>query len=200
MSTGTLSKTQVDALGQRLKKGNPSDDDVRLLDQYRRSFADAYEVVVRLLRERLKVEPTGRPAKSTTSIIEKLQRETIRLSQIQDIAGCRVVVTDILEQDRVVAAIRELYPEAVVVDRRETPSHGYRAVHVIVRNADKPIEIQVRSWLQHAWAEVSEKISDNIDAGLKYGAGPAETQHRLFQLSEVFEPARGWTDQLSKVG
>src|SRR2546422_4790511 len=76
-----LSKTQVDRLGDRLRKGGISETDLRLLDSYRRSFAEAYECVVRRIRDQLKLEPTGRPAKSTTSIVDKLQRESVRLSQ-----------------------------------------------------------------------------------------------------------------------
>ena len=63
-----MTKTQIDRLGERLKKDNISDDDLRLLDQYRRSFAEPYEFVVGAIRSELKLEPTGRPSKSTTSI------------------------------------------------------------------------------------------------------------------------------------
>lgn len=80
-----LSKTQIDRLGDRLRRGPIDEADLRLLDSYRKSFADAYDHVIRVIREPLNLAPTGRPAKSTTSIIEKLKRESIRLSQIQDI-------------------------------------------------------------------------------------------------------------------
>lgn len=70
-----------------------------------RPFGDAYETVIRTIRERRHLDPTGRPAKSTSSIIEKLVRETIRLSQIQDIGGCRIVLANMTEQYRVVAAL-----------------------------------------------------------------------------------------------
>ena len=73
-----LSKTQIDRLGDRLKKGFPSDDDLRLLDEYRLSFGAAYNLVIRTIRDKLHLEPTGRPAKSTSSIAEKLLRESIR--------------------------------------------------------------------------------------------------------------------------
>ena len=90
-----ISKTQIDRLGERLKKGNITEEDLRLLDEYRRSFTKAYETVVGIIRNEVTLEPTGRPAKSTSSISDKLRREHIRLTQIQDIAGCRLVVTDI---------------------------------------------------------------------------------------------------------
>ncbi len=76
-----ISKTQIDRLGDRLKKGNITEDDLRLLDEYRRSFTEAYETVVGVIRSEVTLEPTGRPAKSTSSISDKLRREHIRLTQ-----------------------------------------------------------------------------------------------------------------------
>ena len=85
-----LSKTQIDRLGDRLREGRLEDADLRALDAYRRAFSEAYESVIQVIREEVGLEPTGRPAKSTKSIIDKLRRESLRLSQMQDIAGCRV--------------------------------------------------------------------------------------------------------------
>ena len=166
------SKTQVDRLGDRIKRGHITEEDLRLLDRYRRAFTPAYEIVVSAIREKLGLEPTGRPAKSTISIIDKLKRESIRLTQIQDIAGCRIIVADIVEQDSVTQSLTSLFSQAAVIDRREKPSHGYRAIHVVVNQDGKLIEIQVRTALQHAWAEGSEKISDVTDPLFKYGGGP----------------------------
>jgi hypothetical protein len=91
--------------------------------------------------------------------------------------------------------LRGLFPDAAVVDRREKPSFGYRAVHVMPRIGDHVIEIQVRSRLQHLWAELSEKYSDTIDTSIKYGGGPAEVRGLLASTSsmasdvEMFEQA-----------
>lgn len=165
------SKTQIDRLGDRLRKGKFGDEEVRQLDEFRRSFTEAYEEVVGIVRKATQLQPTGRPAKSTTSIIEKLRRETMRLTQMQDIAGCRLVVQGIVVQDKVVAELKNALPSAVVVDRREQPSHGYRAVHIIATAQGKLVEIQVRTELQHLWAQLSEKLSDVSDPGIKYGGG-----------------------------
>lgn len=94
MTTSLLSKTQIDRLGDRLKRGSYAEDDLRALDSYRRTFGAPYGTVVGNLRS-LNLEPTGRPAKSTESLVEKLRRESVRLVQVQDIAGCRVVVPDL---------------------------------------------------------------------------------------------------------
>jgi putative GTP pyrophosphokinase len=183
LPSSSLTKNQVDRLGGRLRRGDISDDDLRLLDTYRRSFSETHEDVIRQIRDDLGLEPTGRPAKSTTAIIEKLRRESLRLSQMQDIAGCRVIVNDIATQDHVVSQLRGLFEESIIVDRREHPSHGYRAVHVIVKSRGNFIEIQIRTQLQHLWAELSEKFSDLINPAIKYGGGDAEALRSLAAAS-----------------
>lgn len=176
------SKTQIDRLGDRLKAGAHTEDDLRLLDEYRRSFGVAYEAVIQSIRQ-LGEFPTGRLAKSTLSIVEKLRRESLRLSQMQDIAGCRVVVRNVVEQDRFVESLRSTFPEASVMDRRSNPSNGYRAIHIIAEVSGKPIEIQVRTSLQHLWAEVSEKSSDVLDPKIKYGGGSESWRNFLTSSS-----------------
>jgi putative GTP pyrophosphokinase len=178
-----ISKSQIDRLGERLRKGPVSDADLRQLDEYRRTFSQTYLTVVSQIRGRVKVPPTGRPAKSTSSIIEKLRRESIRLTQIQDISGCRSVVKGIAAQEALIVSLKTLFPMATVVDRRKKPSSGYRAVHIIVKSDELPVEIQVRTNLQHLWAELSEKLSDLIDPRLKYGGGPEDTKRILGKLS-----------------
>src|SRR5438132_7745190 len=165
-----LSKTQVDKLGDRLRKGDITEADLRLLDEYRRSFSSAYEFIVTTIRKELELEPTGKPAKSTTAITEKVLRESIRLSQVQDIAGCRLV-----EQNGTVTLLQKLFQGVTVVDRRKNPSHGYRALHLIVRHEGKLVEIQVRTSLQHPWAELCEKEADVFDPLIKYGGGDSVT-------------------------
>jgi ppGpp synthetase/RelA/SpoT-type nucleotidyltranferase len=170
-------------LGDDFRDGAVSKDALILLDEYRRSFGDAYETVVSTLQNKLNLEPSGRPAKTTTSIRHKLQREKIRLTQMQDIAGCRVIVPNVMTQDRLAGTLKSHFTVTKVFDRRVETSHGYRAVHVVAYVAGKAIEIQIRSELQHVWAEVSEKLADVIDPAIKYGGGPEVAQTMLIQLS-----------------
>ena len=104
IATEPLSSAAVDQLGERLRK-LLTVEDLRLLDQYRREFGSDYATVVASVRDALGLEASGRPAKSTTAIVEKLNRGSMRLSQMQDIAGCRVIVADTLEQDTDRAAL-----------------------------------------------------------------------------------------------
>ena len=52
-------------------------------------------------------------------------------------------------------------------------------MHVIVRLQGRPVEIQIRTTLQHSWAELSEKMSDVIDPSIKYGGGDVQYQSIL---------------------
>ena len=186
-----MSKAQVDRLGDRLRFGVPSETDLRELNDFRQSFSPAYLEAVDLIRARLGVDPTGRPAKSTTAIVEKLLRESVRLSQIQDIAGARIVVANSNDQDEVVEQLGKLFQRVTVVDRREKPSHGYRAVHVILGIRGTPVEVQVRTELQHHWAELSEKLSDLIDPSIKYGGGSESLRKALLSSSTTIASIEG---------
>ena len=82
-----LTRTQTDRLGDRLREGRLSEVDLRALDSYRRSFNEPYESVIEAIRAHIGLEPTGRPAKSTKSIIDKLNREiaaVLQLPEMQD--------------------------------------------------------------------------------------------------------------------
>jgi len=180
-----LSKTQIDKLGDRLREGAYTDSDLELLSDYRQSFGEAHETVVQVIRKELQLEPASRPKKTTGAIVAKLRRGNIKLSQIQDIAGCRLVVADLAEQDKVVASLRALFPDVKVVDRRVKPSYGYRAVHLIHQISGKRLEIQVRTMLQHLWAQLSETLSSVFDPSLKYGGGDDIYQTLLSELSKL---------------
>lgn len=194
-----MTSSQIDRLGERLKLPDLGEADLRALDDYRRSFAPAYEIVLDVVRERLGLQPTGRSAKSTPSIVDKLRRESIRLSQMQDIAGCRLVVPDISSQDHAINQLRNALAQVTVVDRRVRPSHGYRAVHLIVKSEGKLIEVQIRTEAQHFWAEISEKLADKLGPALKYGNGPKSLQVQLEQLSNVIATQESAEAALAKL-
>lgn len=165
---GELSKSQIDKLGDRLRSGPQTEEDLRLLDEFRSSYSQSFGIVRQILHLR-GVEPVARNIKSTLSIVAKLRRQPIKLSRIQDIAGCRIVVDEVWDQQRELWNLKFAFPDADIKDRRTQPSHGYRAVHLIVQANGKPFEIQVRTLLQHRWAELSEKASDIVDPEIKYG-------------------------------
>ena len=178
--------SEVDKLGDRLRS-DAAADDLRMLDEFRFGFADAYEQVISITKKVAQTEVTGRPAKSTAAIIEKLRRESTRLSQMQDIAGCRVLVPDIATQDMLTRSLVCALNDPRELDRRDKPSHGYRAVHIVVSIAGRNVEIQIRTSLQQFWAALSEKISDSFGNDLKYGVGDPGILMQLHSLSSGVE-------------
>lgn len=200
------SNSRIDALGESLRAGSREPSCVRELDSYRRSFVPAYEAVMASIRTNLGLAPTGRPGKSTASIIAKLARGSMRLSQMQDIAGCRILVVDRTAQDAAVVALSQLFPKARLLDLRARPSHGYRAVHVVPMVDGYRVEVQVRTSLQHWWAELSETLALGHGApDLKYGGDVPEhpgTLGRLLLLSDLiaaFEEAPGDVSPMTRL-
>jgi len=184
-----VTMAQIDKLGDRLRVNAVTETDFGLLNEYRSSFGPSYQEVMWVLRERGRghLEPTGRFPKTPGSIVAKLTREpSIRLTQIQDIAGCRIVVPSLQDQLGRKMMIEVLFTDAAprVVDRRDRPSHGYRAVHIVVLVRGRAVEIQLRTALQHLWAELCEKLSDNFGADIKYGGGPEKIRRLLSTSSQ----------------
>lgn len=181
-----MSKSQLDRLGERLRESaTPREADRDLYETYRQSHARALSEVMGKLVQRAEEEPSSR-LKTIESVVAKLQRQSIRLSQISDIAGCRLIVSDTHAQEEVRADLRLVFPDAQEVDYRLRPQNGYRAVHLIVSASDgNRVEIQLRTTFQNAWANVSESAAKRIDMALKYGGGPREASRFLHELSDT---------------
>lgn len=180
----TLSKTQIDNLGDRLKGDPIQADDLRLLEVFRDSFRPSFEAVRTMMESSLEVPVVGR-TKSIVAIVAKLRRDRTRLSTMQDIAGCRILVKTPAQQNELDSRLETLFVGCGRNDRRTNPSFGYRALHLIVTLNDRPVEIQVRTELQHDWAQLSERLADVFSSDLKYGGGPAEVKQLLLKCSEL---------------
>ncbi len=140
--------------------------------------------------------------KRMVSIVGKLAREeTMKLSQMQDIGGCRAILSRPDDVRRLLSMYRGpeglLFPEVVpwtfddYMDRSPKPD-GYRGVHIVGRYDAKAvsnepwnglrIEIQLRTRLQHAFATAVETVTTFTRQPLKFGAGP-EDWRRFFSLA-----------------
>jgi ppGpp synthetase/RelA/SpoT-type nucleotidyltranferase len=94
---------------------------------------------------------------------------------MQGIAGLRVVRDLRLgEQTELAASVASIFAGAKVIDRRERPTYGYRAVHVVAPVEGLPVEIQVRTVLQDAWAQAMERLADSVGREVRYGAVPSK--------------------------
>ncbi|WP_062345604.1 hypothetical protein [Herbidospora yilanensis] len=178
MANLPLSKGAFDRLGERLaRQGGVPDDDVELFTSIVSAYEDTLTQVEAVLVD-LGYRPSAR-VKTTAVLIEKLVRESSRLSQVQDFAGARIVLANRLDQDRAVQRISERFDgfcprPSRVKDRRHEPSHGYRAVHLVVFPDGNPVEIQVRTELQDRWAQIVERLADSWGRGIRYGEPPED--------------------------
>ncbi|MBV9140461.1 MAG: hypothetical protein JO115_06035 [Pseudonocardiales bacterium] len=182
-----LTKSAVEALGKRLVTCSPpASDDIELLQKLLLAYDEPLAIAMDLVRHHLRQEPTSR-IKTTRAILDKLHRNGGSiLKGMQDLAGMRIVSDcDRQEQDRLAEDLMRLFTEygdplPKRIDRREHPSHGYRAVHVIVYINGAPVEIQLRTKLQHEWANLFEKLVDRVGRGIRYGEPP---EHWLDQTT-----------------
>lgn len=177
-------KKQLAKLGERLASDQASDQDWDLygamLDVY-----DQIQVFVRneldrsgwdvLLGREAEIDISGR-AKTLDTLVQKLRRTPgLKLPYIRDIAGVRLVGDFTLtEQTRVAERVRDVLdcPDAALVDRREVPESGYRALHVIATVNGISVEVQIRTRLQGLWADVFERTADTWGRQIRYGEAP----------------------------
>jgi hypothetical protein len=135
--------------------------------------------------------------KRLISIAAKLERQpSMKLTQMQDIGGCRAVVNSVSE----VRALMSYYEkESRIKHKRATlddyianpKESGYRSVHLVYRYFsdkratkiynDLKIEMQLRSRYQHAWATAVETVGAFVQQALKSSQGE-EDWLRFFQL------------------
>lgn len=175
------SKRQLSLLGLRLAEGTtaPGDDELyeAMLDVYDRVQQATRSAIERIeLPEHLggELDVTGR-TKTLDTLVQKLRRNPeTRLPYIRDIAGVRVVGDFPVAVQRALAErLRDLLaPGGLLVDRIAEPASGYRAVHVVARIQAIPVEIQVRTRLQHVWAETFERVADRWGRQIRYGEPP----------------------------
>lgn len=184
-----MTNSEINRLGQALREGIVTTDHLIALDAFRRSFQPAiaqlysdWQAFIGFTGRNVLVQ---RPSKSTPSIIAKLRRQpTLKLTQIQDIAGLRIVLNDRYSQNKMVERLQSVFLNSKVIDRRVKPSHGYRAVHLVISVLDRFVEVQLRTEMQHAWAHLSERLADSFGHDLKYGGGDALLKNQLIEISE----------------
>lgn len=185
----------------------------KLLAQYEARYPFYQALAARLqacLRALLERQPlhihavTGR-AKARQSLADKLERgggKYRALADVTDLCGIRVITYYEDEVDLVCACIRKNFQvdEANSVDKRkllQANAFGYASLHLIVElplaraafACEGPgdtckVEIQIRSLLQHAWAEIEHDLAYKQPARQSYAA-----RRRFSRLAGLLEMA-----------
>jgi hypothetical protein len=164
---------QIVKLGKRLRDAEePAPGDLTMLGEVLIQYDQALIATSAQLHS-IGLQPTTR-LKTSGTIIDKLRRQpAIDLKHIHDLAGARIVQPMTLDQqDAVASEILNAFPGSKLLDRRETPSFGYRAVHVIAHVENCPVEIQLRTHYQDVWAQAMEWLGDRWGRAIRYGGEP----------------------------
>jgi ppGpp synthetase/RelA/SpoT-type nucleotidyltranferase len=187
-----FSKAAIDRAGRTLldeaATSEATDIAWEALANWRSMHAFPLNTITMDLRQKIKrVRPGANVVqrlKRARSMLSKLQKEaSMRLTQMQDIGGCRAVVTTIDE----VYALREQYRKSkslhVLVNEDDyiaTPKpSGYRSLHLVYRFQSRGhsqynklmFEVQLRTITQHAWATAVETVGAVIGQALKSSEG-----------------------------
>jgi hypothetical protein len=189
------SKEEVDEAGKKLVYSSIAPEDLDhilgVISNWRsvHSFPlNTFQVGLRQKARRIdRNSLVAQRIKRLSSIDMKLRRfEWLRLSEMQDIGGCRAVLGSVRSVDRLV----KLYQDSGIKHRlddmddyiRNPKRSGYRGVHLNYRyHSDRKktynglkIEMQFRSPLQHAWATAVETVGTFIKQALKSSQGEKE--------------------------
>lgn len=183
-SLTNLSRSQIDKAGRCLRK---SEGDLELARATVREWRAAHSFPLALARGRLQFMLQSmlgldaiiaqRP-KRMESIEAKLKRGTTRLSDMQDMAGCRVVFSHVAHVGNAKRVVPLLFGPATHEDDyiQHPKPDGYRSFHSI-HNCESMseeiggmvIELQLRTKLQHAWATAIETVDAFSNQKLKAG-------------------------------
>lgn len=195
-----FSRSKVDRAARVLVDENSADDAfseaLKTFSNWRAAHGYPLNTAQIVLRGRVRrIAPSGlisQRHKREFSIVRKLQRShSMRLTQMQDIAGCRAVVSTV----RQVHALSDYYGEDIRDDYIASPAaSGYRSIHAVSAYQGKTktafdgllVETQLRTALQHAWATAVETVDTFTGSDLKSGYGDAAWKRIFALIGSVF--------------
>ena len=193
-------KSALKRIGKALAAGTETGEELDQLDVLLAWCDDVQARAAEQLRESLTafdhragggLAVRGR-AKTLITLREKLVRMGgHQLPVVRDLAGLRIVADLTLdEQDRLLplacAALGVAEDERKVIDRRASPVRGYRALHAEFPLEGIRVELQIRTLLQHQWAEVYERMGDRFGRLIRYDDPPEDGAAPLPELAVEF--------------
>lgn len=173
------------------------------MEVYKKLKHDVEEIISTLLdMNQIKISNMTLRIKSEEALQNKVisKAKYKHLDEITDILGCRIITLFENDVDRIFELISENFEVVEIVDKRKKQKvnnieFGYTSLHIVVKFTDERcklveyqkyhnilFEIQLRTVLQHAWAEVEH--------GLGYKSfyePPMEIKRKLNRLAATLE-------------
>ncbi|MEJ6555292.1 RelA/SpoT domain-containing protein [Microbacterium esteraromaticum] len=147
----------------------------------------------------------ARRLKRLPTILDKLDRQpTMNVVTMQDLGGCRVILSRVSEVHELVNALRTSRARNSIIREKdymdEPQSTGYRGVHLVYEyGASKieyhgmKIEVQIRTTLQHAWATAVETMDLFSGSRLKYDDGDEHLRRYFAVVASLMAHHEGTT-------
>lgn len=200
------SKSRLDRAGESFRNNTQSEEDTRILENWRAAHAYIINTFQANLRNRARLSNAlvGQRLKRKPTILDKLKRfPKMQLSRMHDIAGCRVVfdsVDELLEFREQISQSRAKHKRITATrDQfnyiKDPKSSGYRGIHDVYKYRAMTesgskwdnllIEIQYRTRVQHAWATAVETADLLTRSRGKFSEANAEYEEFFRICSEI---------------
>lgn len=184
-------------------KKEVKDDFIKFQNQYLRLGKNIEEALNSfLIEEKIPYVNVYHRVKEFESFYEKIGRKNYSdpFNEIEDICGIRIICYYASDIHKIEEIIKRELIVLETEDKAESlglKEFAYRSTHNIVKIKDSwtatpnyrglenlRAEIQIRTILMHAWAEIEHKLNYKSDAAV-----PSHFQRKLFRLSAKFEEA-----------
>ena len=173
------------------------------VDVYKKMQHDVEDIINTLIEaNHIKISTMSLRIKSEQALRNKVisKDKYQHLEDITDILGCRILTLFESDVERILELLEDTFEVCEIVDKRKKSKHnriefGYNSVHMVVKFTDERcklveyqkyqdirFEIQLRTVLQHAWAEVEHGL------GYKsYYEPPMDIKRKLNRLAGTLE-------------
>jgi putative GTP pyrophosphokinase len=199
------SKKRVTKAGENVRNGTASQEDLKVIDEWRSAHRNVLNTFQAILRNRTRgksIDVAQRHKRKKTIFDKLLRLPGMQLVRMDDVAGCRLIFENIetLKKFR-----SDFHKARFRHKRRNEPEKydyiakpkgtGYRGIHDIYEyNVNSPegkhlaglyIEIQYRTAVQHAWATAVEVIGFITESQPKFQKGDVRYQRAMKLASEI---------------
>ena len=203
------SKSRVNKAGEAVRDGVATEEDLKIIDEWRAAHKYVLNTFQASLRSRVKdINATvAQRHKRRNTIFDKLNRyPKMNLARMDDVAGCRIIfrtIDDLYNFREKFHKARFHHKRMNHDDKYDYIKHpkktGYRGIHDVyscdvnsVSGAHLKgllIEIQYRTEIQHAWATAVEVIGFITNSNPKFERGDKRYQTAMALASEILARA-----------